>query len=90
MRVRAIKVKPLSNYCIQVWYEDGKIVIYDVSKDIQTIKIFHHLKDEENFQKVYLQYGGYAIAFGDGDEFEDPTIDCDVPYDEGEVLISTV
>ncbi|MEX2803868.1 hypothetical protein AB3329_01940 [Streptococcus sp. H31] len=88
MRVRAIAVKALANYCIQVTYEDGKTFIYNVQEDIRTIKAFHYLKDEGAFSKVYLQYNGYSIAWGDGDEFEDVTMDCEVPYLEGELVLS--
>lgn len=87
MRTRAIKVIPLANYHIQVWYEDGRCVIYNVKQDIDHIKAFKLLEDKEQFQKVYLQYNGYSIAWGDGDEFSDPTIDCEVPYDEGEQIL---
>lgn len=85
-RKRAVKVKSLPNYIIKVWYEDGKVFVYDVLQDIKQIKAFRHLSDIEAFQKVYLQYNGYSIAWGDGDEFVDPTMDCEVPYSEGELV----
>lgn len=83
---QAVKVEALSNYMIKVWYKDKKCFIYDVKQDIEQIKAFSYLKDEEQFKKVYLQYSGYAIAWGDGDEWEDVTMDAEVPYFEGDEL----
>ena len=62
--IRAIKVEALSNYDIKVWYQDGKCFRYNVKQDIDSLKVFAHLKDKEQFKKIYLQYAGYAIAWG--------------------------
>lgn len=86
---QAIKVEPLPGYRIKVWYQDKKCFIYNVKQDIDNLKVFAHLKDEEQFKKVYLQYAGYTIAWGDGDEWEDVTMSSEVPYYEGEQIVST-
>lgn len=85
---KAVKVEALPNYDIKVWYQDGKCFRYNVKQDVDSLKAFAHLRDEEQFKKVYLQYTGYAIAWGDGDEWEDVTMSTEVPYYEGEQLLS--
>lgn len=85
---KAVKVEALPNYDIKVWYQDGKCFRYNVKQDIDSLKAFAHLRNEEQFKKVYLQYAGYAIAWGDGDEWEDVTMSTEVPYYEGEQILS--
>lgn len=84
--VVATKVQAINNHQIQVWFSDSRVTRYDVAQDIKSIRAFSKLSDPEEFQKVYLLYGGRSIAWGDGDEFTDPSMDIEVPYDEGEVI----
>ncbi|HEM3629031.1 DUF2442 domain-containing protein [Streptococcus suis] len=81
--VIATSVKPLAGLRILTTFMDGKQTIYDCNQDIKTIKAFQKLTIPDEFEKVYLAYGGRSIAWGDGNEFEDPTMDSEVPYSEG-------
>lgn len=83
--IKATKVKVLENYRIKTWFTDGRVTIYDVKQDIDSIKAFRKLLDVSEFQKAYISHG-ISIAWGDGDEFSDPDMDIEVPYDEGIVV----
>ncbi|WP_273451237.1 DUF2442 domain-containing protein [Streptococcus ferus] len=87
---KAVKVKPLSGYRIQVSFSNGRVVIYDVKQDINRIKAFHKLRAESEFQKVYVAYAGASIAWGDGNPFSDPDMDVEVPYTEGDIVLHEV
>ena len=80
---KAVSVKSVGKYQIEVTYTNEETYLYDVTHDIESIKSFKKLTSQEEFSKVYLAYGGMSIAWGDGDEFSDPTMDVEVPYAEG-------
>lgn len=84
--IKATRVEPLSDYRIKTWFTDGRVTIYDVKQDIDKIKAFKKLVDVSEFQKVYLSFRGGSIAWGDGDQFSDPDMDVEVPYDEGLIV----
>lgn len=82
----AVKVVPKSHYHIQTWFEDGRVTLYNVLPDIEKIKPFGKLKDEREFQKVYVTNNGGSIAWGDGDIWQDPDMDVEVPYLDGVIV----
>lgn len=46
-----IKVIPLDNFHVYVTFDDGKIIDYDATKDLQT-KLFEPLRDIEVFKEA--------------------------------------
>ena len=46
-----IKVIPLDNFHVYVIFDDGKIIDYDATKDLQT-KLFEPLRDIEVFKEA--------------------------------------
>lgn len=44
-----VQVIPLDNFHVQVFFDDGKIVEYDATKDLQT-ELFEPLRDIEKFK----------------------------------------
>lgn len=47
-----IEVKPLDNYFIYLKFENGEEKVYDVKKEINTIKCYEKLKDKTYFNNV--------------------------------------
>jgi hypothetical protein len=47
-----IEVKPLENYFIYLKFENGEEKVYDVKKEIKTVKIYEKLKDKKYFKSV--------------------------------------
>lgn len=47
-----VDVKPLENYCIYLKFENGEEKVYDVKREINTIKFYDKLKDKTYFKSV--------------------------------------
>ena len=63
MRLRAIDVKILNNYELEIMFDNGERKIFDV-KPYFKFKIFSELKDFEKFKKV--QISGLSIEWENG------------------------
>lgn len=63
MRPRAIDVKILNNYELEIMFDNGERKIFDV-KPYFKFKIFSELKDFEKFKKV--QISGLSIEWENG------------------------
>lgn len=63
MRPKAIDVKPLKNYMIEVVFDNGEIKIFDV-KPYLKFKLFEELEDENKFKKVKI--AGLSIEWENG------------------------
>ena len=63
MRPRAIDVKILNNYELEIKFDNGERKIFDV-KPYFKFKIFSELKDFEKFKKV--QISGLSIEWENG------------------------
>lgn len=53
MRAKAIDVKPLNNYELEIKFDNGEIKIFDV-KPYFKFAIFNELKEKEQFEKVKI------------------------------------
>lgn len=63
---RIKSVKPLENYVLNIVFDDGKEVLYDVKDDIQTIPSYEALKDIHGlFQQVQLDQSRTCIYWND-------------------------
>ena len=63
MRPKAIEVKPLENYTLQVTFENGESGVFDVKPYLQHIQ-FKDLKNEELFKTVKI--AGLSISWDNG------------------------
>lgn len=48
---KVVQVVPMKNYSVYVYFEDGKIVCYDMSQMIEK-EVFHLLKDINTFMNT--------------------------------------
>lgn len=68
-------VKPLENYMLQVIFDDGKTVLYDVADDIQAIPSYEDLKNIHGlFQQVQLDPSRTCIFWNDYIDLPSDTI----------------
>jgi len=61
-----IEVKPLEDYCIYIKFENGEEKVYDVKKEINTIKFYEKLKDKTYFKNVTTM--GDTIVWENGED----------------------
>lgn len=61
-----IEVKPLENYCIYIKFENGEEKVYDVKKEIDTIKFYEKLKDKAYFENIMIS--GDTIMWENGED----------------------
>lgn len=76
---RIKRMLPKENYLLQVEFDDGKQVIYDVKEDIDTLEAFHLLYEEQDlFPKVKLDESRTCVYWND--EIDLPS---DIIYEYG-------
>lgn len=61
-----IEVKPLENYYIYLKFENGEEKVYNVKKEIDSIKFYKKLKNKEYFKNV--QAIGDTIVWKNGED----------------------
>lgn len=76
---KIIDVKPLSNYFLEVTFENGEIKSYDVKPLFNKWPIFQCLRDELSlFEQVKVDVGGYGISWND-----EIDLSCNELYENG-------
>lgn len=75
---KVIKVKPIENYIIEVIFENNVIKLYDVSILFEKWKAFKELKNNELFNQVKVDIGGYGISWN-----EELDLSCNELWDNG-------
>lgn len=63
MRPKAIDVKPLNNYILEIIFSNGEKKLFDV-KPYLKFKPFNELEDEKEFKKVKI--AGLSIEWENG------------------------
>lgn len=82
MFVRGIGVKFLGDVTLEVTFQDGKIIRYDMSEMFSKYPQLEELRrNRELFESGHLDPGGYGIIWNDELDFEVDSI-----YDDGEVV----
>ena len=82
MTVYACKVVFLENVVVQVTFQDGKIIRYDMSKMFSKYPQLEELrKNRELFECGHLDQGGYGIIWNEELDFSASSI-----YENGEVV----
>lgn len=61
-----LEVKPLENYCIYLKFENGEEKVYDVKREINTIKFYDKLKDKTYFKNVKTM--GDTVVWKNGED----------------------
>lgn len=61
-----IEVKPLENYYIYLKFENGEEKVYDVKKEINSIKFYERLKDKAYFENLKIL--GDTIVWENGED----------------------
>ena len=75
-------VVPLENYQLQVSFDDGRNVIYDVNDDINSLPNYNLLKESDYlFQQVKLDTSRTCIFWNDEIDLPSDTI-----YEYGKIL----
>ncbi len=63
-RIRS--VKPMPNYCLDITFDDGKAVVYDVKEDIEQIDDFRDLHEiPDLFGQVQLDQSRTCVFWND-------------------------
>ena len=80
---RIKSVKPMKNYMLEVDFDDGKKVLYDVNDDIATLPGYEDLKNIYGlFEQVQLDESRTCVFWND--EIDLPS---DAIYEYGKVLL---
>ena len=79
---RIKKVSPLENFCLEVIFDDGKKVIYDVKDDIRDIPSYSVLKTTYKlFEQVQLDSSRTCVFWN-----EDIDLPSDIIYEYGKAV----
>lgn len=80
---RIKSVKPMKNYMLEVDFDDGRKVVYDVNDDIATLPGYDDLKNIYGlFEQVQLDESRTCVFWND--EIDLPS---DAIYEYGKVLL---
>lgn len=71
-------VSPLPDLRLSVQFANGTTKVYDVSPLLDRFEVFNELRDEELFNQVVVDVGGYGIVWND-----DIDLSCDELWDQG-------
>ncbi len=74
-------VTALKDYKLSVQFAEGATKIYNMKNLIENNKIFQTLKNEELFNDVTVDVGGYGIIWNDQID-----ISCDELFENGETI----
>ena len=79
---RIKKISPLENFCLEVIFDDGKKVIYDVKDDIRDIPSYSVLKTTYKlFEQVQLDSSRTCVFWN-----EDIDLPSDIIYEYGKAV----
>ena len=78
-RIRS--VTPLDDYLLRVEFCEGITKIYDVKPLFEKIEVFNKLKKNNLFNKVKVDFGGYAVIWN-----KEVDLECDDLFYDGKVI----
>ena len=76
-------VTPLDDYMLRVEFCEGSTKVYDVKQLFDTFKIFNKLKENNLFNKVRVDKGGYAVIWN-----KEIDLACDDLFYDGKTIKS--
>ena len=82
MHVRALKVEFLEDVTLQMTFQDGKVIRYDMSQMFSKYPQLEELRrNRKLFESGHLDLTGFAVIWNDELDFDASSI-----YDDGEVV----
>ena len=82
MHVRALKVEFLEDVTLQMTFQDGKVIRYDMSQMFEKYPQLEELRrNRKLFESGHLDLTGFAVIWNDELDFDATSI-----YDDGEVV----
>ena len=82
MHVRALKVEFLEDVTLQMTFQDGKVIKYDMSQMFEKYPQLEELRrNRKLFESGHLDLTGFAVIWNDELDFDATSI-----YDDGEVV----
>lgn len=90
MFIKATNVRFLQDVVVELTYEDGKVIRYDMSKMFKKYPQLKELKTNRAlFEAGHLDPGGYGIVWNDDLDFSTASIyECGEVVDEVETSIN--
>ena len=76
-------VTPLDDYMLRVEFCEGVTKVYDVKQLFDTFKVFNKLKENNLFNKVRVDKGGYAVIWN-----KEIDLACDDLFYDGKIIKS--
>ncbi len=78
----AIKIKFLEDVTLEMTYQDGKVIRYDMSRMFEKYPQLEELRrDRKLFESGHLHLTGFAVIWNDELDFDATSI-----YDDGEIV----
>ena len=65
LSIKVKSVRPLDDLCLLIEFENGVEKIYDVKQLFDKFEIYKELGNEDLFNSVKVDCGGYAISWND-------------------------
>ena len=82
MHVKALKVEFLEDVTLQMTFQDGKVIKYDMSQMFEKYPQLEELRrNRKLFESGHLDLTGFAVIWNDELDFDATSI-----YDDGEVV----
>lgn len=82
MHYMALKVKFLEDVTLEMTFQDGKVIRYDMSQMFVKYPQLEELRrNRKLFESGHLDYSGFAVIWNDDLDFDATSI-----YDDGEVV----
>ena len=82
MHIRAIKIRFLEDVTLEMTYQDGKVIRYDMSRMFEKYPQLEELRrDRKLFESGHLDLTGFAVIWNDELDFDATSI-----YDDGEIV----
>ena len=84
MHYMALRVKFLEDVALEMLFQDGKIIRYDMSKMFSKYPQLEELrKDRKLFENGHLDTTGFAVVWNDELDFDiDPNLPCELYGDD--------
>lgn len=80
---RIKSIKPIKNYILEVDFDDGRRVLYDVNNDIETLPGYDNLKNIHGlFEQVQLDESRTCVFWNDDIDLPSDTI-----YEYGKSIV---
>jgi hypothetical protein len=66
--IRVQGVEPIGDYCLQMQWTNGKVMIVDLCEPIFRVKGLRPLRDQTTFAKASIGEGGFSVVWPEGQD----------------------